>query len=113
MVGTGGGRAVSTVVTDHPERARYELEVDGGRVGLVTYRMRHGVVELLHTEVDPDHQGEGLAAVLVRAALDDARARGLQVLPFCPYVARYVDGHRDEYLDLVPEARRAEFGLDG
>ena len=88
VVGTGGGRAVSTVVTDQPERARYELEVDGGRVGLVTYRMRHGVVELLHTEVDPDHQGEGLAAVLVRAVLDDARARGLPVLPFCPYVAR-------------------------
>jgi hypothetical protein len=43
--------------------------------------------------------------------LDDARARGLDVLPHCPYVAAFVDGHREEYLDLVPRDRRAQFGL--
>jgi aryl-alcohol dehydrogenase-like predicted oxidoreductase len=50
-----------------------------------------------------------------RAALetiaDIARAQGLAVLPFCPFVRGFIDGHR-EYLDLVPVERRAKFGLD-
>ena len=62
--------------------------------------------------MDPDHRGRGLAGVLVRPVLDDARARGLAVLPHCPYVAAFIDGHREEYLDLVPVDRRAQFGLD-
>ena len=35
-----------------------------------------------------------------RAALDDIRARGLVVVPLCPFVARYVERH-PEYDDLV------------
>ena len=104
---------MTTMVEDRPERRRYELTVDGALVGLVTYRTVAGGVELLHTEVDPDHQGQGLAAHLVRAVLDDLGARGLSVLPTCPYVNQFVDEHREEYLGLVPPAERARFGLDG
>jgi predicted GNAT family acetyltransferase len=32
------------------------------------------------------------------------------VLPFCPFVNAYLKRH-PEYLDLVPEERRAAFGL--
>jgi GCN5-related N-acetyl-transferase len=38
---------------------------------------------------------------LARAALDDARARGLVVMPFCPFIAAYIERHLDEYGDLV------------
>jgi predicted GNAT family acetyltransferase len=48
--------------------------------------------------------------MLVRFAFDDARRRGLSVLPHCPYVRRFIDTHSDEYLDLVPPDRRPEFG---
>jgi hypothetical protein len=34
------------------------------------------------------------------------------VLPHCPYVADFIGGHRADYLHLVPEDRRAQFGLD-
>lgn len=43
-------------------------------------------------------------------ALDDARERGLAVLPFCPFVRAHIQRHR-EYADLVPAARRGEFDL--
>ncbi len=33
------------------------------------------------------------------------------MLPHCPYVAQFIGGHRDDYLDLVPEDRRRQFGL--
>ena len=35
------------------------------------------------------------------AALDAARAEGLGVLPFCPFVRGFIDKNRD-YVDLVP-----------
>jgi predicted GNAT family acetyltransferase len=38
---------------------------------------------------------------LARAALDDARTRGLVVMPFCPFVAGFIERHIEEYADLV------------
>ena len=98
-------------VTDNRARLRYEITEDGELVGFATYKLVSDGVDILHAEVDPDFGGRGLAGVLVRAALDDVRSRGLHVIPHCPYVTKFIDGHRDEYLDLVPEARRAQFGL--
>ena len=52
------------------------------------------------TFVDPALRGRGLAAEVVRAALDDARARGKRVIPSCSYVRTFVRRH-PEYRDLV------------
>lgn len=104
---------MTVTVRDDPSRHRYELTEDDAVVGFVTYRIDHGVIDLVHTEIDPDHGGRGLGGQLVAATLDDARRRGLGVLPHCPYVRHYIDDHADDYLDLVPADRRAEFGWDG
>lgn len=85
---------------DHAEARRFELRADGEVLGFIDYRLAGDVITLVHTEVDPAHSGQGHAATLVRAALDDARARGLSVVPSCPYVASYVGKH-PEYADLV------------
>lgn len=98
-------------VRNDPKRKRYEIFEDGQQVGMATYRLGSGSIDFIHTEVDRDHGGRGLAGILVRAALDDARARHLAALPHCPYVAKYIGEHADEYLSLVPEERRHEFGL--
>ncbi|GAA3480437.1 hypothetical protein GCM10018966_049670 [Streptomyces yanii] len=52
----------------------------------------------------------GLGGLLARGALDDARTRGLRVLPYCPFIRGWIGKH-PEYADLVPEASRARFGL--
>ena len=101
-----------STVRDAPERHRFEIEVDGDLVGFVRYRRRPGAIEFMHTEIDPEREGGGLGGVLVAAALREARSEGVQVLPFCPFVRSYID-HHGEYVDLVPEERRAEFGLNG
>jgi uncharacterized protein len=64
----------------------------------------------VHTEVDEAHEGEGLGGTLVQAALDRARADRLTVLPFCPFVNGWIERHPD-YVDLVPQEFRAQFGL--
>ena len=102
---------MTTAVTDNDARKRYEIAEDGEQVGFLTYRLGNGFIDMIHSEVDRNHSGRGLAGILVRFALDDARARGLTVVPSCPYVATFIGEHRDEYLDLVPEERREQFGL--
>lgn len=65
---------------------------------------------MLRTETDWKFRGEGVAGQLASASLDDARKQGLGVLPFCPYAWDWIASHA-EYADIVPPARRREFGL--
>jgi len=97
-------------VGDAPEREHYEIRVDGELAGFATYKARPDQIAFKHTKVDDRFEGRGLAGRLIAFALDDARRRGLAVLPFCPFVQGYIQRHR-EYADLVPEGRRGEFGL--
>lgn len=100
------------VVTDNPSASRYELRVGTELAGFVEYELRQHdtVISLVHTEIEPAFEGKGLAARLARFSLDDARERGLAVLPFCPYLNSWIKKHPD-YTDLVPPDRRDEFGL--
>jgi predicted GNAT family acetyltransferase len=88
-------------VADQPAREQYEIELDGERVGRLTYRLAGGMITHRHTEIDPSVGGRGLGSALVRFALDDARARGLTVMPACPFVAAFIVRH-PEYEELVP-----------
>ncbi len=97
-------------VANAPERERYELSIDGEVVGFTAYRARPGLIAFIHTEVDERFQGRGLADRLIRFALEDVRAQGLSVLPFCPFVNAFIDRNR-EFEALVPERNREQFGL--
>jgi predicted GNAT family acetyltransferase len=97
-------------VTDNSGQSRFEISVDGELAGSLSYQRGKGTIALIHTEIEPSFEGEGLGSQLIRGALDQARAEGLAVLPFCPFVRSYIGDHA-EYLDLVPEDRRAEFEL--
>ncbi len=87
-------------VRDNPGELRYELLLDGDLIGEIQYRLRPDAVVLVHTEVSSSLEGQGLGAQLVAGALDDARARGLHVVPVCPFVRSYIRRH-PEYRDLV------------
>ena len=101
---------MAELVKDHPERARYEIEVDGERGGFVQYRRAGHEITLIHTETDPRFRGRGLGGHLIAAVLDEARQQGLAVIPRCPFARAFIADHPG-YRDLVPAGRRAEFGL--
>jgi predicted GNAT family acetyltransferase len=98
------------VVSDAPERERFEITVDGELAGFLVYRSRKGLLALTHTEVEERFGGRGLGGRLARFAPDQAREQGLAVLPFCPFVNEWIKRH-PEYVDLVPDAYRANFDL--
>lgn len=78
---------------------RFELLV-GGRLARADYRLRDGIMHLVHTEVPVQHEGRGVAARLVRAALEHARDKGHRVQPACSYVRAYMRRH-PEFNDLL------------
>jgi hypothetical protein len=85
------------VTVDHePGLSRFAIRVDGEPAGEASYRLDDGVMLMHHTAIDPDRQGQGLAAVLVKAALDHARAEGWRVRASCSYVATYLRRHPEE-----------------
>ncbi len=87
-------------VTDNGH-GRYEMPVDGD-IAFVSYRRNGGVVDLLHAEVPPQHEGQGYGAGLVRGVLELARAKGEKVRPICSFVVAYLRRH-PEYRDLVAD----------
>jgi uncharacterized protein len=102
-----------STVRDNPAQHRYEI-YDGDRLaGFSDYKLTKTRVAFTHTEVDPAFGGRGLARELVTEELDDARRRGLAVLPFCPYVRKVIASNPEQYLDLVPARDRERFQLPG
>jgi predicted GNAT family acetyltransferase len=88
-------------IRNNPTEYRYELWADGELAGYTQYVLDRGRIAFLHTEVYESYEGLGLGGRLARAALDDARTRRLVVMPFCPFVAGFIERHIEEYGDLV------------
>jgi predicted GNAT family acetyltransferase len=97
-------------IANEPEHNRYVIAADGARVGFAQYREQPGELVVTHAEVDAAVGGQGFGSQLVAYVLADARSRDLAVVPLCPFVREYI-ARNPEHRDLVPEARRAAFGL--
>ena len=97
-------------VIDVPDAKRFEIRVDGEVAGFVTYRQMPDGLAMVHTEIAPRFEGQGLGSELAEGALGAARDAGAAVLPYCPFLRSYVQRH-PEWVPLVPQARREEFGL--
>ncbi|ETA04614.1 acetyltransferase [Gordonia alkanivorans CGMCC 6845] len=106
-----------TSVRDNASAQRYEITVDGTPEGVVAgfaeYRDRVDGADtervFFHTEVADEFGGRGLATILVRQALDDARARGLVIVGVCPLVAAFLEKH-PEYADAARPVSRDVLG---
>lgn len=86
-------------VTNNEAESRYELPVDG-QLAIAEYQIRGSEIVFTHTEVPEAFEGRGIGSTLIAAALDDARARNLNVVPSCSFVRAYIVEH-PEYLDIV------------
>jgi predicted GNAT family acetyltransferase len=91
---------MSRLVSDNAEGSRYEIHVDGRLAGFAEYKGGPGQIVFTHTEVDDAYEGQGVGSELARGALDDARAKGLAVVPLCPFIKGWIARHPD-YEDLV------------
>ena len=97
-------------VTDNPEQNRFEIHVGDVLAGFTEYRPRGDRYAFVHTVIGDEFGGRGLASQLIKGTLDQIRSRGIAVLPYCPFVRRYIQRHPD-YQDLVPVDQRAKFEI--
>ncbi|UXN74789.1 N-acetyltransferase [Devosia sp. A8/3-2] len=66
---------------DGPTRGRYVIHLAPGYDAEMTFRKaENGTIIIDHTGVPPEYEGRGIAARLVKRAIEDARA-GLQDHP--------------------------------
>ena len=84
---------------------RWEAHVNG-ETAVADYQRSGDTIVFTHTEVPPALRGRGIASRRVQAALDDARARRLAVVPSCSFVASFIR-RNPEYQELVPRNERA------
>jgi predicted GNAT family acetyltransferase len=92
---------------EHDEQVRrYTLRAGTTVLSEITYSLSGDTVAFEHTRTPAHHRGNGYAAALTGAALDDLRDRGRRLVPACPYTRVYLRRHPDQ-LDLV-----AHVGVD-
>lgn len=85
--------ANETPVENNAAQHRFEARFSEG-VALLKYHYDGaGRLSLDHTEVPPERQHHGVAALLARAAFDFAKRQNLKVFPRCPYVIAYLEQH--------------------
>ena len=85
---------MSDVRTDHDEaNSRYLLSLDGETIGEVVYRDSGDRRVFVHSEVLPEHEGQGFGTRMVQAALDDTRAAGLTPIGRCSMVQHFLQEH--------------------
>lgn len=99
------------IIRDNRERHRFEADLGDGTIAIAEYTLPKGKIMFTHTEVPPAHEGQGIGSALIRFALAEARTRGLQVIPICPFFAAYIKRH-EEVQDLLDPAYRKVLGLD-
>ena len=72
---------------DSGSHGEYRATVPGSSaIGRLTYQRRGNVLVADHTLVPPEIGGKGVAARLVEALIDGARADGTKIVPQCSYV---------------------------
>jgi predicted GNAT family acetyltransferase len=93
----------SSAVHHNTSAHRFELNVDGATV-FAEYKLAPGTIIFDHTLTPGALRGRGLAARVVEAGLNYARAEHLKVVPQCWYVADYIRTHPDFQDLLAPRA---------
>lgn len=98
-------RPTSSPVTHNVGLQQFETQAGDGSLAFLTYSFEGRNVAFDHTFVPEELRGRGIAASLVRAALQEARLQGWRVLPRCSYVAGFMERH-PEFADLMGEDPR-------
>lgn len=64
-------------------------------VAKLSWTDRDGVRHAEHTFVPAEARGKGIAELLVKALIEDARSQGFKIAPDCSYVDSYFRRHKD------------------
>lgn len=104
-----GEAPAAVVVSNQPQRGRYEAVVADVLAGFLEYRVTGDAVVFTHAEVFPRWEGQGIGSELAKQSLDDVVATGRRITPLCPFVVDYIARH-PSYLHHVDPEHRGDIG---
>lgn len=73
---------------------------DESKAGEMAISVRDKKLTVYHTEVYPEFEGNGFAAILLERLVEYAKQNGLKILPLCPYVNAQFRRHPGQYADV-------------
>lgn len=76
-------------VSNNSNANRYELSLDG-QLAFADYRLEGDRLAVTHVETPVELRGRGVAAELMKGIVEDAKKRGLTIVPICPYAQVYL-----------------------
>ena len=83
------------------KKGEFYVEVNGSRDALMTYTWAgEDKIIIDHTEVGDSLRGQGVGYKLVEASVNFMRAKGIKVIPLCPF-AKSVFDKKAEYNDVL------------
>ncbi len=83
------------------EKKTWLEDKNGKQIALLDHpEVRPGVVNLVHTEVDPSLGGQGIAGKITQAVAERLREKGLKAELSCSYSIRWFSKH-PEYADVL------------
>ena len=86
---------------DNNSRGRFEFFREGELVGSLYYtHLKPNRYALQHTEVEPQHQHQGVGGAMVERVLEEIRTRQGTITAICPFVVDYLS-KTTAYADLV------------
>ncbi|KAA2238300.1 GNAT family N-acetyltransferase [Salinarimonas soli] len=85
---------------ESPSKGRYAIRVEGMEAEMTYSRAGEHLLIIDHTSVPDALRGRGIGAILVRRAVEDARAAGKGIMPLCPFAKGQFDRH-PEWSDIL------------
>ncbi len=81
-------------------KGRYVIRLDGAEAEMTYSRAGEKMIIIDHTGVPDALRGRGLGLILVRRAVEDARAEGRKITPLCPFAKATIQKH-PEFQDVL------------
>lgn len=86
----------------HDEKVdRFEV-FESGQIAYLQYDEKNGVLDILHTIVPPQLEGQGITQALTEAAVRYASVVGLKIRPTCSFAKMFFTRHT-QYKDMLVE----------
>ncbi|PVA10851.1 N-acetyltransferase [Pelagivirga sediminicola] len=81
-------------------KGRYSAVVDGHEAEMTYSRAGANTIIIDHTGVPDALRGRGVGQALVQRGVEDARAKGLKIVPLCPFAKAQIARH-PEWQDVL------------
>jgi len=91
-------------VVNNRENKQFEIRRND-LIAKIPYSIKDDSIGLHQTHIPDEWRGKGLAKKLAECALNYAKENNLRVIPYCPFIAKYIDEHPEWLPYRIPLTR--------